>query len=256
SMRDMDLPLRGPGYLAISQADQDLRDAAELWLAGYMSIYENDRLLTDYRVAATHVSIPSDQSFLSYEQALANGLSPPIPDETNLVWDQALLDVLLEYQIASEDSRFSVRSGLAHLGIRTNSTFRFITPDGAMRVYQFVGDPGLVRLDPQWYQAAFSFVVLGFEHILGGLDHLLFVFCLVIPFRRLRPLVAVVTSFTVAHSITLIAAAFGLVPNALWFPPLIESLIALSIVYMAFENIVGANLHRRWLVAFGFGLIH
>src|SRR5690606_29088086 len=54
SMRDMDLPLRGPGYLAISQADQDLRDAAELWLAGYMSIYENDRLLADYRVAATH----------------------------------------------------------------------------------------------------------------------------------------------------------------------------------------------------------
>ena len=101
-----------------------------------------------------------------------------------------------------------------------------------------------------------SFVQLGFEHILDGIDHLLFVLCLVIPFRRIRPLVAIVTSFTVAHSITLIASALGFAPNALWFPPLIEVLIALSIVYMALENIVGAKLERRWLIAFGFGLVH
>jgi hypothetical protein len=68
--------------------------------------------------------------------------------------------------------------------------------------------------------------------------------------------VAVVTSFTIAHSITLIAAAMGLAPGALWFPPLIETLIAISIVYMALENIVGARIERRWLIAFGFGLVH
>ena len=66
----------------------------------------------------------------------------------------------------------------------------------------------------------------------------------------------VVTSFTVAHSVTLIASAFGMAPDALWFPPLIETLIALSIVYMAFENIVGAKLSRRWAITFGFGLVH
>ena len=82
---------------------------------------------------------------------------------------------------------------------------------------------------------------LGFCHILDGTDHLLFLFCLVIPFRRFRSLVAVVTAFTVAHSITLIASAYNLAPDALWFPPLIETLIATSIVYMALENIVGAN---------------
>jgi len=48
----------------------------------------------------------------------------------------------------------------------------------------------------------------------------------------------------------------GFAPDALWFPPLIEVLIALSIVYMALENIVGPKLERRWLVAFGFGLVH
>jgi hypothetical protein len=82
--------------------------------------------------------------------------------------------------------------------------------------------------------------------------------CLVIPCRRLRVLVVVVTAFTLAHSITLIASALDLAPNALWFPPLIETLIAASIVYMAVENIVwgGGAAHRRWMVAFGFGLVH
>jgi hypothetical protein len=78
----------------------------------------------------------------------------------------------------------------------------------------------------------------------------------VIPFRKIRPLVAIVTSFTVAHSVTLIASTFGLAPGALWFPPLIETLIALSILYMAFENIVGPRQQRRWALAFGFGLVH
>jgi hypothetical protein len=61
----------------------------------------------------------------------------------------------------------------------------------------------------------------------------------------------------VAHSITLIASAYNFAPDALWFPPLIETLIAMSIVYMALENIVGtSNVHRRWMITFGFGLVH
>jgi hypothetical protein len=145
---------------------------------------------------------------------------------------------------------------LAHLGVTTISVLHFVTPSGDERVFQYSSNPGLVRLDPSWFQAAWTFVALGFEHILGGFDHLLFVLCLVVPIRRVRPLVAVITSFTVAHSITLIASAMGLAPDALWFPPLIEMLIAVSIVYMALENIVGAKLERRWMIAFGFGLVH
>ena len=117
-------------------------------------------------------------------------------------------------------------------------------------------DTGIVHLDPRWHQAFYLFAKEGFFHILDGIDHLLFLLCLVIPFRKLRPLVIVVTAFTVAHSVTLIASAYGLAPDSLWFPPLIETLIAVSILYMAFENIVGANLDRRWVMTFGFGLIH
>ena len=100
------------------------------------------------------------------------------------------------------------------------------------------------------------FVESGFWHILDGTDHLLFLLCLVIPFRRLRGLVPIVTAFTVAHSVTLIASAYGYAPSALWFPALVETLIAASIVYMALENICGASVERRWMITFAFGLVH
>jgi len=167
-----------------------------------------------------------------------------------------MLDVLLEYPIRTERSQFSIRPRLERLGIKVNVVMRFIPSPGETRAFDLHGDPGLVRLDPRWYQAALSFVYSGFLHILGGTDHLLFLLCLVVPFRRFWPLVAIVTAFTVAHSITLIATALGHGPDALWFPPLIEVLIAASIFYMALENVLGARLQWRWMMAFGFGLVH
>lgn len=256
AMRDIVWPLRGPGYLDVARLGSLPREAAQLWIAGYLTLYEEDRLLPPETVVAARVSLPSDRSFASYDAALAGILGPPLPGETEIVWNQTFLDALLEVPIADPNARFSIDAQLAHLGVSTLSVLHFVTPAGGERIFQYGGNPGLVRLDPRWHQAALTFVALGFEHILGGFDHLLFVFCLVIPIRRLRPLVAVVTSFTIAHSMTLIAAAAGLTPDALWFPPLVETLIAVSIVWMALENIVGARLERRWAVAFAFGLVH
>jgi hypothetical protein len=200
--------------------------------------------------------LPSDRSFVSFDEALAHVTGARLPGNSEFLWSQGLLDILLEYPIQSDQSRFSIRLKLDRLGMRTVTVLRFLTPGGAERAFEFVGDPGLVRLDPRWRQAVLQFVKLGFTHILDGIDHLLFLFCLVIPFRRFRALIAIVTSFTVAHSITLIASAYNLAPDALWFPPLIETLIATSIVYMALENIVSPQLKRRWLITFGFGLVH
>jgi hypothetical protein len=227
-----------------------------VWIADYIRIYEGARELPEETIVATRISLPSDRSFVSYDSAFTSVRSAPLSNDTEVMWDQLKLDVLLEVPITDENARFSIDPMLAHLGVSTISVLHFVTPAGDERVFQYDSNPGLVRLDPSWWQAAGTFVSLGFEHILGGFDHLLFVLCLVVPIRRVRPLVAVITSFTVAHSITLIAAALGLAPNNLWFPPLIETLIAVSIVYMALENIVGARLERRWLIAFGFGLVH
>jgi hypothetical protein len=256
SMRDVVFPLHGPGYLDLAGVEPLLAGAARLWIADYVAVYENDTRLAPPRLVAARVSLPSDRSFGAYASALAHMSAPPLARDTELVLEQAMLDVQLEYAIASERSDFAIAPALAHLGGRTTTVLRFVPPDGAERVFTYAGDPGLVRLDPRWHHAALQFVKLGFLHILDGIDHLLFLLCLVIPFRRVRPLVVIVTSFTVAHSITLIASVLGLAPRALWFPPLIELLIALSILYTACENILGPKLERRWVIAFGFGLVH
>lgn len=256
AMRDMEFPLRGAGYLDLAKSAPLARDAARLWIADYVTLYEGDRDLGDERVIATTISLPSDRSFETFEQALAHVQGPALADSVEVPWQQAMLDVLLEVPITSAASRFSIEAHLAGLGLQTSTVLRFLPASGGERAFQYRGDPGLVRLDPGWWQAMARFIALGFRHILDGIDHLLFILCLVIPIRRWRPLVTVVTAFTAAHSITLVASAAGFAPDALWFPPFIEVLIAASIVYMAFENIVGARTDRRWAMAFGFGLVH
>jgi len=120
----------------------------------------------------------------------------------------------------------------------------------------------------RWSQLG-QFFVQGVWHIWIGYDHILFLVALLLPLvlvringqwrpvsrfsEALREVLWVVTSFTVAHSITLSLAALGLVtlPSRL-----VESAIALSVVVAALNNLVPLFEHRRWMVAFGFGLIH
>ena len=258
SIRDVVFPQKGNGYLDLERAAGMLPELATLWVSDFLELYEDAaRLPKRPRVRAGRVALESDRSYVSYEAAAGHFLAPPLDSNVDVDWNQALLDVWFEYPIRSERSRFSMHTELARLGIRVVTVVRFAPPGGEVRAFEFAGDPGLIRLDPSWHQAAERFIELGFLHILDGTDHLLFLLCLVIPIRSFRTLIPVVTAFTVAHSITLIASAYGLGPSALWFPPLIETLIAISIVYMALENIVGGStIQRRWMMSFGFGLVH
>jgi hypothetical protein len=256
AMRDVDVPRRSGGFLDLSRVDAALHNAATLWLSDNIELYEGDVRLAFPRMVETRVSLDSDLSFRSYDEALAHVTGPRLPNGMQLFWEQGLLDVLLEYPIRSDRAEFSIRPKLDRLGLKVLVALRFLPPGGEARAFEFSGDPGLVRLDPRWTQAALRFVESGFFHILEGTDHLLFLLCLVIPFRRLVPLIMVVTSFTVAHSVTLIASAYELGPDALWFPPLIETLIAVSILYMAIENVTGSSVRRRWMITFAFGLVH
>jgi len=256
AMRDVDYPRRGAGLLDLALADAALHNAAKLWIADSVELYENEVRLGSPGIVDARVSLESDKSFASYEQALAHLAGPRLPSNLELYWEQGLLDVLFDYPIGSDRSDFSLRPRLERLGQRTTVALRFLPATGGVRAFDLHGDPGLVRLAPRWHQAAWRFVESGFFHILEGTDHLLFLLCLVIPFRKFGQLVLLVTSFTVAHSITLIASAYELGPDALWFPPLIETLIAISILYMAIENVLGSNVGRRWMITFGFGLVY
>ena len=257
ALQDLVLPERGRGYLDFDRAGPLLPAEVKVWLSDAIDIYEGSSLLPKPRVEKIRIALESDKSFVTYEQALAHFSAPELTNDTDVVWNQTFVDVWFVYPIQSDKAAFSINPALAKLGVRVLTVLRVLLPGGIERAFEFSEEPGLVRIDPSWTQAAGRFVVDGFWHILDGTDHLLFLFCLVIPFRRFRLLVPIVTGFTVAHSITLIGSAYGFAPDALWFPPLIETLIALSIVYMAVENCVGAGtVHRRWMVAFGFGLVH
>ena len=234
AMQDMTVPTTGPGFLDIDNASA-----------------------APPRLVRARASIPSSRAFSDFATARAHVLGPRLPGTTQLIWQQALLDVLFEFPIESPDSAFSILPALGRLGLNVTSVVRFESADQVTRMYQIDGEPELLVLDPRWHQAALRFVEQGFRHILDGTDHLLFLLCLVLPFRReWRSLIWIVTAFTVAHSITLIGSAFGLAPDTLWFAPLIEVLIAASILYMAVENVLSPHLRLRAGLAFGFGLVH
>ncbi|MCP8967658.1 HupE/UreJ family protein [Ectobacillus ponti] len=98
-----------------------------------------------------------------------------------------------------------------------------------------------------------SFFTLGMEHIITGYDHLLFLLALLIRKQTLKQYIMTLTAFTIAHSITLSLAVLNIVhlPSRL-----VESVIALSICYVALENIFRKEVSQRWIVTFLFGLVH
>ena len=117
----------------------------------------------------------------------------------------------------------------------------------------------VIRSAPSRLRVAWDYIVLGVEHILLGIDHLLFVLALLLNTRGVIALIKAITSFTVAHSITLTLATLGFV--GLPGPP-VEAMIALSILFLARElarrqqGYTGLTRSSPWVVAFAFGLLH
>jgi hydrogenase/urease accessory protein HupE len=144
---------------------------------------------------------------------------------------------------------------------QTDVLVRVEGADGAVETERLTpAQPGFnVPARPSRLAVLWTYFQLGVEHILTGVDHLLFLLCLVLLVRDLRMLLATVTAFTVAHSITLAAATLGFV-NVRSVP--VEATIALSIVFLASELLRDPaqrsviTQYYPWLVAFSFGLLH
>jgi len=246
-------PLTGDHYNipasrpAVETAVKALASALELWEG-------NVRLVPSS--AAGQLAPLSDRSFEDYDQAVAQ-VAEPVATDTVIAFQQGYLDAHFVYPISSPKSVFSIQTTIgADLGDYVRLTIRFIPLGEPSRAMMITGASGRVALDPAWYQASVGFVRLGIEHILSGIDHLLFLLCLIIPFRRITALIPIITAFTVGHSVTLIGTAYNLAPIGAWFPPFIEAAIAASIFYMAIENIIGANVNQRWIITGLFGLVH
>ena len=153
--------------------------------------------------------------------------------------------------------QLTLRDDLADPLGAAHHVIALLTWEGGSASYSFAAqsrETHVTLAAPAAAQSASSFFLLGVEHIATGYDHLLFLLALILCGGNLVQLLKIITAFTLAHSITLGAAALGLVqlPSTL-----VEAVIALSIAYVAFENLFPRfAISRRWTISFLFGLMH
>lgn len=229
--------------------------AADIFRPAYLELRElgEDHYAVFWKVPA----LGNDQRLSAYvrlPEAAENVTSPRtelIDDAWTERWEFRLDGGLVGRTIAIEGNAVGVTQVIARLE----------RLDGSSQVESLpIEQPRFTIETPAGTGAvAWSYLVLGVEHILGGIDHLLFVLALLLIVRGTRRIVTTITAFTAAHSITLAAATLGWVnvPG----PP-VEALIALSIVFVAAEVIHSRQGRRSlteqapWIVAFSFGLLH
>ena len=142
AIRDIEFPEDERGYLDIEKLAPLLPSAAKVQIADLMEVHEGSRVLPAPQVSATQISLESDRSFDTFHDALRHVQMPKLPNIANLVWNQVFFDALLEYPIQSDRSDFFVRPGFYRLAARVVTVLRFVEPGGAIRAYEFQGDPG------------------------------------------------------------------------------------------------------------------
>jgi len=237
------------GYATVSVAGQSVRYALSVPAEG---LGDATRDLREFAAAvARHVAIEADGA------ACAGVPSETRPPSAG----RASIEVVVLYACAAPIRNLSIRDGIdALLGVDHHTIADIQWSGGARQVVFEKGQrstsiaiTGSAAEDTSKGRFVF-YLGLGVEHIIGGIDHLLFLLALLALSTSLWQTVKIVTAFTVAHSITLSLAALGMVdvPSSI-----VEPLIAASIVWVAVENLVApTGVGRRWLIAAIFGLIH
>lgn len=163
------------------------------------------------------------------------------------------VDAELVFTSDEKIRRFAIRCDLLTEINKEHETLARITAAGKSEEFVFTGDRHYEAGDRGLASTVAQFVRLGIFHIFTGYDHIAFLLGVLLMGGSFKNIIKIVTSFTIAHSITLALAALGIVelPSRL-----IEPAIALSIVYIAGENLFFKSFDRRWLITFFFGLIH
>jgi hydrogenase/urease accessory protein HupE len=207
----------------LSQNEESLTN----YITAGMNVYR-DELICEPQVTGTNVSMTSDNYPLAHFQ--------------------------MEYPCGGESTRIAYELFVDDIN---RSHINFATIEGEKETQEFtftIAERELVIGDRNWLRQASNFVILGIQHILTGYDHILFVLCLILPAAiSLGRVVEVVTAFTLGHSITLGLATLGIVSLP---SQLVEAAIALSIVFVAIENMTKWKLKKRWIITLLFGLIH
>ena len=185
----------------------------------------------------------SQPDFATLDEAKKSFQVEPLLDEfeQEVYVGDTTVDVLLHYASQSAVYKYALSSklnpGLPDQDETANLVLDY-SPSGVQvfRARGLLNEPIVITRSVM--DAVVTFIKEGVKHILEGLDHVLFVICLVLGAMHLRPLFWRVTGFTIGHSITLSLGFFGFVPSAAWFVPAVETGIALSIIYVAIVAVI------------------
>jgi hypothetical protein len=202
------------------------------------------------------LSLPSDRSFAQFNSAAAHVAAPLAPDMV-IYPGQGFVDAHLAYPIRSPRSMFALQSTFAgEPGDRVTLLVQYLPLDASARQLTITSVTGRVAFDPTAYEAGRRFFIRGIRHIPNAAEYLLLLAGLIVPFRTARGLVPMILSLSAGLSATLTGTAFNLSQVGQAVIPLVDLAIAASIAYVAVENIVGATLDRRWIVAGIVGLVY
>jgi hypothetical protein len=233
---------------AVSQALDALGHAILIWQDG-------ERLTPT--ISSGQLAALGDLSFANPEAAAAH-IAQPVDAGLKIAVDLGYLDAHFVYPIRPAPAVFSIQSRVAEDLQELSKLIVQFLPDGSNRggAMTISAQSGKVALNPDRRQAALGFVLVGMQDFLADADCLLFIVCLMIPFRRARDFAAPYAAFVLANIISLAGTAFGFAQDSVWFAALAASVSAVLIFFLALGNIFGAHLQRRrlWTGLFGFVL--
>jgi hypothetical protein len=242
------------GEYAIGDSQAAVNQALDA-LGHTILIWQDGERLTPTNSSGQMAAL-GDLSFANPEAAAAH-IAQPTEAGLKIAVDLGYLDAHFIYPIRPAPAVFSIQSRVAEdLQDLSKLVVQFV-PDrnnwgGAMTIS---AQSGRVALNPNRAQAALGFVLIGMQDLLTNADCLLFILCVMIPFRRARDFGALYVAFVLANFISLAGTAFGFAPDSVWFAAFVASVSAVMIFFLALGNIFGAHSQRRRLWTGLFGLI-
>ena len=224
-------------YVDVDQLKQSSDDLAALARDGLILAIDGKKVSTVVkRIIVYPNGTQPDFATLEDAQKAFRGTQSFTPFEKGVYVGDTTIDILLGFDSSDSVDRYTLSSNL-NPGLPDQDQTANLVLDyrpGSVQVFRVRGllqEPVVVTHSV--VDAMMTFIGEGIKHIIEGLDHVLFVVCLVLGAMHLRPLLWRVTGFTIGHSITLSLGFFGFVPSANWFVPAVETGIALSIIYVA-----------------------
>lgn len=252
-------------YVDFDQLKRDPKGLGAFAADGFRLVAGGKPLLaTVEQVHLYRVGMQPDFATLDEAKA-AFAAGQAYPDKAKPLYvGDAVVDIILRYKASGPIYDYALSSTLdpGLTGQEKTANLILDYAPGGTKVFRARGlltEP--IMISRSVLSGVFTFITEGIRHILEGLDHVLFVLCLVLGASALRSLVWRVTGFTIGHSVTLSAGFFGFVPSGAWFVPAVETGIALSIIYAAAIAVLpaasqGSSERNLFIVTCAIGLLH